>query len=90
MICAYCQKNQGRTVDHLISKSASRRVLEAAMERENPAYKVRACSECNVSKGTLLRVPPSHAHLIGELQRITRAAYGIYDGTPESLREVVR
>lgn len=79
-VCAYCGVNRAVHTDHLISKNAAKRRLAAQMNRERAIYKVPACAPCNLRKYTLLRVPPSHAHLIPELEEITGSLYAIFDG----------
>lgn len=65
-------------------------MVAAQRERENPDYKVRACRACNEAKGTRLRVPLSHAHLIPALVALTGGVYAVWDGSAEGLREVVK
>lgn len=86
--CAYCRKSRGATTDHLITKNQARRMPRAQANREEPRFKVKACSACNIAKYTLLRVPVGYPHK-SELEEITGCTYGWYDGTPESLREVL-
>lgn len=88
--CAYCGVRRAVQVDHLITRNQARRRVAAASWREDARYKVRACRECNEAKGTRLRVPPSHERYIPELQEITGNTYGVWDGTPEGLHEVLR
>ena len=88
--CEYCREHRPLTIDHLITTAQKRRSIAAARERENPRYKVLACHSCNVAKGTRLRVPESHAHLIPELQALTHGVYAVWDGSVEALRVVVK
>lgn len=90
MNCAYCQRREGHQTDHLITKNQARRRIRADVLRRDPCYQVPACRECNEAKGTRLRVPESHAHLIPELEAITGGVYAVWDGSLEALREVVR
>ncbi len=87
--CAYCRKARGATTDHLITKNQARRLPRAAAMREEPRFKVDACHSCNVAKYTLLRVPVGYPHK-DELEDVTGCIYGWFDGSVESLREVVR
>ena len=90
MICAYCGIRRGNTTDHFIKKNQVARNWRLRVWREHPAYKVRACTECNLAVYTRLRVPVSHAHLIPELEARTNGKYATYDGTAEDLRAVVK
>ena len=90
MICDYCGLQRGHTKDHLITRNQARRNPKAAYHRKDAKFIVRACLRCNVNKGTSLRVPPSHEHLIPELEAITGGVYAIYDGTSATLRSVVK
>jgi len=89
-MCAYCQWREGHQTDHLITKNQARRRHTAASARNDPRFKVPCCSFCNQAKGTRLRVPGSHAHLIPELEALTGGVYAVWDGSLEALREVVR
>ena len=89
-ICEYCKKAKGHTTDHLITRAQARRNPKAAYHRNDDRYKVRACLACNVAKGTRLRVPVTHEHLIAELGELTGGVYATFDGTAEDLREVVK
>ena len=88
--CAYCLKARGTTTDHFIKKNQVARNPRLKGERENPRYKVRACSDCNLLIYTRLRVPESHAHLIAELEALTSGKYATFSGDPSDLREVVK
>ena len=90
MQCAYCGERRGHQTDHLITNNQARRSLRAAKERNNPRFKVPCCSFCNQAKGTLLRVPVVMRHLIPELEQITGGVYATWDGSLETLREVVK
>lgn len=78
------------TIDHLIKRGQARRNINAARERENPRYKVPACSACNTTLWVRTRVPVSHAHLIPELEALTGGRYSTWDGSAEGLRKVVK
>lgn len=77
--CVYCP-DRAVHLDHLISKNQARRRVEAWRARENPRYKLPTCFAHNMRKYTFNRVPPSHAHLIPELEEITGNAYAVWDG----------
>lgn len=79
------------TIDHLITRAAARRTKAAALLRDDPQYIVACCLDHNVAKGTLLRVPESHGHLIDELEALTLSTYAVWDGQARTLyEEVVR
>lgn len=84
-MCAYCGERRAVQTDHLITKNQARRSIKAAAARENPDYKVRACSECNTAKYTLLRVPEWMAGLIPELEALTLSKYTTWAGDLRTL-----
>lgn len=88
--CAYCGKARGHTTDHLITRAQARRNPKAAYHRNDARFKVRSCLGCNVAKGTRLRVPPSHADVIAELEEITHGKYAVWSGDAEGLRDVLK
>lgn len=87
--CTYCLKERGSHTDHLITRNQARRNLNAARHRQDARFKVKSCPTCNWRKGTRLRVPVGYA-FTAELEALTGDRYAEFDGTPESLREVVK
>lgn len=87
--CAYCGKRAVQK-DHLITKNQARRRIRAAALRDDPCYIVQACRNCNEGKGARLRVPPSHEHLIADLETLTGGKYAVWGGDAESLRSAVK
>lgn len=90
MMCAYCGVREGHQTDHLVTKNQARRRHTAASARNDPRFKVACCSFCNQAKGTRLRVPRSHAHLIPELEALTGGVYAVFSGDLAELRTVVK
>lgn len=88
--CAYCHKRRGHQTDHLINRNQARRQLNAALVRDDPAFKVRACRECNEAKGTRLLVPMDMPDTLAFLNALNIGLYRGWAGDAETLREVVR
>ena len=86
--CLYCGERAVQR-DHLIKTAGARRSVEARRTRELAQCQVAACRDCNEAIGTRCFVPPSHVHLIPELQRITGSVYGVFDGNPATLRRLL-
>ncbi len=82
--CAYCQ-GFADTIDHILNKAEGRR---QQIERDNEAWIVAACHDCNVLRGTRRLYPPSWERHKEKLESMTGRPWAVFDGTPvtETLR----
>ncbi len=79
--CAYCG-DDAQTIDHILSKAEGRR---QGIERDNEAWIVAACHDCNVLRGTRRLYPPSWERHKEKLEEMTGRPWMVWSG---DLREL--
>ncbi len=79
--CAYCS-GRATEIDHILSRAEGRR---AGIERDNEAWIVSACHDCNGRKGTRRLLPPSWAHHHQALEEMTGKKWQVWSGDPREL-----
>lgn len=67
MICGYCGVARAIHRDHIVSKADRDRYK---IDKDDVRFHVAACGPCNWTKSTRRLVPPSHAHLVDELNAL--------------------
>lgn len=86
MNCAYCDRPNPEHRDHIVSKNDRRRY---GIDKSDERFIVACCKEDNWRKYTMRLVPPTHAHLVDELNALMAGPrWQIYAGgqVPEVVR----
>jgi hypothetical protein len=81
--CSYCSTARSVHTDHIVSKNDRRRY---GIAKNDARYHAPACPSCNWHKLDSRVVPPTHAHLVDELNaRMAGTRWRVWNGDPAML-----
>lgn len=87
MKCAYCDDRRAVHQDHVLPKSAYKRLRRRVEDLPEWLFDtVAACFDCNIGKGTRLLIPPSWADRLGELNALGIGIFRVWHGDAAMLR----